>query len=58
MLGRLVDLALRQRLLAFLAAIAILAWGVDALVWAVVVVLVVRSRPEINDDRIDTSRLR
>lgn len=36
----------------------ILAWGVDALVWAVVVVLVVRSRPEINDDRIDTSRLR
>ena len=30
MLGRLVDLALRQRLLAFLAAIAILAWGIDA----------------------------
>src|SRR5919112_1510638 len=30
MLGRLVDLALRQRLLAFLAAIGILAWGVYA----------------------------
>ena len=30
MLGRLVDLALRQRLLAFLFALAILAWGVDA----------------------------
>ena len=30
MLGRLVDLALRQRLLALLAAIGILAWGVDA----------------------------
>lgn len=36
----------------------ILAWTVDALVWAVVVVLVVRSRPEISDDRIDTSGLR
>src|ERR671916_181436 len=30
MLGRLVDLALRQRLLALLAAVAILAWGIDA----------------------------
>src|SRR5215213_11064693 len=30
MLGRLVDLALRQRLIAFIAAVAILAWGVDA----------------------------
>ena len=30
MLGRLVDLALRQRLLALFAAIGILAWGVDA----------------------------
>ncbi len=30
MLGRLVDLALRQRLLALLAALGILAWGVDA----------------------------
>ena len=30
MLGRLVDLALRQRLLALLAALAILAWGADA----------------------------
>ncbi|GAA0575646.1 CusA/CzcA family heavy metal efflux RND transporter [Craurococcus roseus] len=30
MLGRLVDLALRQRLLAFLFAMAILVWGVDA----------------------------
>lgn len=35
-----------------------LAWAVDALVWAVVVVLVVRSRPEIHDDRINTNRLR
>lgn len=35
-----------------------LAWAVDALVWAVVVVLVVRSRPEISDDRIDISGLR
>ncbi|MBX6744993.1 MAG: efflux RND transporter permease subunit, partial [Acetobacteraceae bacterium] len=30
MLGRLVDLALRQRLLALLATIGIIAWGVDA----------------------------
>ena len=30
MLGRLVDLALRQRLLAFIAAVGILLWGVDA----------------------------
>ena len=30
MLGRLVDLALRQRLLALLAAIGILVWGIDA----------------------------
>ena len=30
MLGRLVDLALRQRLLALIAAIAILGWGIDA----------------------------
>lgn len=36
----------------------ILAWVVDALVWAAAVVLVVRSRPELNDDRINTSRLR
>lgn len=36
----------------------ILAWTVDALVWALAVVLVVRSRPEIHDDRINTSRLR
>lgn len=36
----------------------VLAWTVDALVWAVAVVLVVRSRPAIHDDRIDTSRLR
>ena len=36
----------------------ILAWVVDALVWAVAVVLVVRSRPELHDDRINTSRLR
>ncbi|WP_338749374.1 hypothetical protein [Janibacter alittae] len=36
----------------------IIAWVVDAVVWAVVVVLVVRSRPEIHDTRIDTSALR
>ena len=30
MLGRLVDLALRQRLLALLFAVAILIWGVDS----------------------------
>src|SRR3712207_6483865 len=30
MLGRLVDLALRQRLLALLAALGLVAWGVDA----------------------------
>lgn len=36
----------------------ILAWVVDALVWGVAVVLVVRSRPEIRDDSIDTSGLR
>ena len=30
MLGRLVDLALRQRLLALFAAIGILAWGIDS----------------------------
>ena len=35
-----------------------LAWAVDALVWMVVVVVVVRSRPEITDARIDTSGLR
>lgn len=36
----------------------IAAWLVDALVWVVVVVLVVRSRHEVRDDRIDLSGLR
>lgn len=35
-----------------------LAWAVDALAWIIAVVLVVRSRPEIADERIDTSGLR
>ncbi|WEV77364.1 hypothetical protein O9K63_12280 [Janibacter cremeus] len=35
-----------------------LAWVVDALVWMVVVVVTVRSRPAIADERIDTSGLR
>ena len=34
------------------------AWGVDGLVWVAVVVLVVRSRSEMDDDRIDISGLR
>lgn len=34
------------------------AWALDLVVWTVAVVLIVRSRPEVHDNRIDTSGLR